>query len=150
MATRDTKYRADHMTSQKRKLTKSHVDTLEPGPKPFRVYDAELKGFSVRVAPSGDKRWQVEYRPHPGGRDIPKKRMTLGATNVLTAEQAREQAKAILAEAAKGADPAAERLEKRREIKMSDLIDVYEKGGATSCEAPASGSRWEPRQNPTR
>ncbi|MBY5512865.1 DUF4102 domain-containing protein [Rhizobium leguminosarum bv. viciae] len=129
MATRDTKYRADHMTSQKRKLTKSHVDTLEPGPKPFRVYDAELKGFSVRVAPSGDKRWQVEYRPHPGGRDIPKKRMTLGATNVLTAEQAREQAKAILAEAAKGADPAAERLEKRREIKMSDLIDVYEKGG---------------------
>lgn len=117
------------MTTQKRKLTKSYVDSVDVGPKPFRVYDAELKGFSVRVSPSGDKRWQVEYRPYPGGRDIPKKRMTLGATNVLTADQAREQARAILAEAAKGADPAGQRLEKRREIRMSDLIDVYEKKG---------------------
>lgn len=117
------------MTTQKRKLTKTYVDCLEAGPKPFRVYDAELKGLAVRIAPSGDKRWQVEYRPHPGGRDTPKKRMTLGATNVLTPEEAREQAKLILAQAAKGSDPAADRLGKRREIKMSDLIEIYEKDG---------------------
>ncbi len=133
------------MTTNKRKLTKSYVDSLDPGPKPFRVYDMELKGLSVRVAPSGDKRWQVEYRPHPGGRDTHKKRMTLGATNVLTADQARDQAKAVLADAAKGADPAQERLEKRREIRMSDLVDIYENEGCYVLRGTRIGKPMAPK-----
>jgi hypothetical protein len=133
------------MTTQKRKLTKTFVDGLEARPKPYRVFDTELKGLAVRVAPTGDKRWQVEYRPYPGGRDTPKKRITLGPTNVLTADEARNQAKAILADAAKGTDPAAEKLEKRREIKMSGLIDIYENDGCRVLRGTRIGQPMKPK-----
>ena len=62
--------------------------------------------------PSGDKRWQVEYRPYPGGRGVAIKRVTLGATNVLTPDQARDQAKEMLAAVGKGEDPARDKIGK--------------------------------------
>ena len=60
------------------KLTKRTVDALVADDKAFIVYDSELKGFAVRVAPTGIKTWQVEYRPYPGGRGVSKRRMALG------------------------------------------------------------------------
>jgi hypothetical protein len=69
-----------------------------------------LKGFSVRVGPTGDKRWQLDYRPQPGGRNIPKKRLTLGAVGVLTLDEARARARATLAEIAKGNDRVADKI----------------------------------------
>ena len=95
------------------KLTKSAIDELAPSDKPFTVYDTGLKGFSVRVAPSGVKTWQVEYRPYPGGRGVAKRRMSLGATNKLPAEEARKEAKAIFAAVARREDPARDRLTDR-------------------------------------
>ncbi|RWP64146.1 site-specific integrase [Mesorhizobium sp.] len=111
------------------KLTKSAVDDLAPSDKPITVYDADLKGFSIRVAPSGVKTWQVEYRPWPGGRGVGKRRMSLGAANKLPAEEARKEAKAIFAAVAKREDPARDRAEKRREHTVASLIDLYEKEG---------------------
>ena len=77
------------MGSRTRKLTKSVIDGLVPAAKHFRVFDSEVKGFSVRVGPSGDKRWQLDYRPHPGGRNTPKKRLTIAVVGVLTPDEAR-------------------------------------------------------------
>ena len=77
------------MSSKTKKLTKSVVDALVPTGKLFRLFDSEVKGFSVRVGPSGDKRWQLDYRPHPGGRNIPKKRLTIAVVGVLTPDEAR-------------------------------------------------------------
>lgn len=119
------------MSARTKKLTKSVVDAIEPKGKIFRVFDTQLKGFCVRVGPSGDKRWQVEYRPYPGGRGVAIKRITLGATTVLTPDQARDQAKETLAAVSNGKDPVAEKQVKRDEDKISDLIDLYEQKGCT-------------------
>ena len=127
-----------------RKLTKSVVDTLAPADKPFIVYDTELKGFGVRVAPSGTKTWQVEYRPYPGGREVAKRRMSLGASNTLTPDQARQKARDVLASVSKGGDPARDRNEKRREMKVADLIDFYEREGCYVLRGLRQGQPMKP------
>ncbi|RWO54142.1 site-specific integrase [Mesorhizobium sp.] len=127
------------------KLTKRYVDSLAPTAKAFIVYDAELKGFGLRVAPSGSMTWQVEYRPYPGGRDVPKRRMAIGATNTLAPEEARRKAREILNAAAKGDDPARDRTAKRRELKMADLIDLYEKEGCYVQRGIRQGQPMKPK-----
>ncbi|TIQ40894.1 MAG: site-specific integrase [Mesorhizobium sp.] len=115
----------------KLKLTKISVDDLNAAGKRYRVYDTELPGFAIQISPDGTKRWQVEYRPHPGGRQTPKKRETLGTTTAHTATQAREWAKETLADVDRGKDPMAEKKAKRAEKKIEDLVDLYEKDGGT-------------------
>ncbi|MCA0058027.1 tyrosine-type recombinase/integrase [Mesorhizobium sp. B261B1A] len=91
-------------------LSRSFIDQVEPGGKPVVHYDAHLKGFGLRVMPSGYKSWIVEYRPYGGGRRVGSRRMVLGSAATLTAEEARKEAKRILALVRLGGDPA-----KRRE-----------------------------------
>src|SRR5690606_7366965 len=91
------------------KLTKSAVDALEPGDRPRIVRDTEIKGFGVRINRRGGKVWIVEYRPGSGGRGVHTKRVKIGATNVLTVEEARKAAKTILAKARLGDDLADQR-----------------------------------------
>ena len=95
-------------------LTKTTVDSLTPSERPMIVYDTKLAGFGVRVTPKGAKSWIVEYRPG-GGRKSATKRMTLAPTNILTAQQARNKAKKLLAAARLGEDPAGDR-SKSREV----------------------------------
>jgi hypothetical protein len=106
------------------------VDALIPRGDAYIVYDTELKGFAVRVAAgSGTKTWQVEYRPFPGGRGVAKRRMSLGATTTLTPEEARRKARDTLSSAAKGEDPARDRSALRRELRVLDLVGLYEREG---------------------
>jgi integrase len=127
------------------KLTKRHVDSLSAADKAYIVYDADLKGFGLRVAPSGVKTWQVEYRPYPGGRDVPKRRMALGSTTTLTPDEARRKAREILNAAGKGDDPARERGAKRRELKITDLIDLYEQEGCYVLRGVRQGQPMKPK-----
>src|SRR3546814_13701311 len=80
------------------KLTKRYIDGLKPAAKRYPVYDAELKGFGVIVLPSGIISYIVEYRPDGGGRNVAKKRMTLGRVGEITTDQARTLARERLAE----------------------------------------------------
>ena len=50
------------------KLTKRAVDSIQPKGKPTYWYDTDVKGFGLKVMPSGTKTWIVEYRPGAGGR----------------------------------------------------------------------------------
>jgi hypothetical protein len=73
-------------------------------------WDLDLPGFGYRLRKSGEKvnrSWVVQYR-HAGQT----RRMGLGSASVLSAEQARGEAKRILAKRNLGEDPATER--KRR------------------------------------
>ena len=79
------------------KLTKRFVDTTRNHESSRIYYDNELKGFGVKVTPSGVKSWCVEYRPGGGGRSTAKRRMVLGSTGTLTPDQARLAARKILA-----------------------------------------------------
>jgi hypothetical protein len=109
------------------KLTKRDVDRLEPRPTPYVVYDTELKGLGLRVMPSGTQTWVVEYRPNGGGRGVAKRRMSLGSARAVTPEQAHQQARLVLGRVAAGEDPAHDRNTRRREMKLRDLIELYEK-----------------------
>jgi len=71
------------------RLSKRAIDAILDGALPAIVYDAELKGFGVRVAASRSLSWFVEYRPGAGGRRMSKKRFYFGSRE-FTPEQARQ------------------------------------------------------------
>src|SRR5271166_6096063 len=88
------------------RITKRVVDGLEPheGRDVF-AWDGELRGFGVRVKPSGVKTFLIQYRNQEGRT----RRLVLGQCGVLTPEQARDAARQKLAAAARGEDPSADR-----------------------------------------
>jgi integrase len=131
-------------TSRSKKLTKRVVDGLGSEAKAYVVYDTELKGFGVRVAPSGSKTWQVEYRPYPGGRGVNKTRMSIGSTSALAPDEARKKAKVLLSAAAQGSHPAQERTASRREMKMAGLVDLYAKEGCFVLRGIRQGQPMKP------
>jgi hypothetical protein len=44
------------------KITKRTVDALKPGAKDRFLWDTELKGFGLKVTPSGNKIYVLQYR----------------------------------------------------------------------------------------
>jgi Arm DNA-binding domain len=68
------------------------MKALKPCEKAYITYDEDLKGFGVRVNPSGSKTWNAEFRPYGGGGRVFLSRLALGRTNVLSAEEARNAA----------------------------------------------------------
>ena len=83
-------------------------------------FDASLPGFSVRVSPSGKKTFCVLYR---SGRRL--RRYTIGRTPPLTLAQARKAARAALAEATMGGDPASGKTKDRRAPSFSEMAAEY-------------------------
>ncbi len=95
------------------KLTKRACDAAEypdgAGSKRHVVWDGELKGFGLRVYPSGAKSFVYSYRAN--GR---KRLRTLGPFGPMTVQQARKRAAEARVEVADGKDPVQE-ARKRRE-----------------------------------
>ena len=81
------------------RLTKRSVEKLEVSDRDYFVWDSELSGFGVRVMPFGRKSYLVQYRA--SGRS---RRRTIGLHGVLTADQARVEAKKLLGDVARGGD----------------------------------------------
>ena len=106
------------------KLTKRTVDAITPGDRASIVYDTDLKGFGVRIAPNGSLSWLVEYRPGAGGRRVAKRRMYFGGRE-FTPEQARQAAKEMLASVALGKDPVAARREERESETFREFAERY-------------------------
>ena len=75
-----------------RHLTQSRIKALKPRKAPYDIRDSELKGFGVRVLPSGAKRFFV-HSQHEG------KRLwkTIGDTDSINLDEARRQAAGLLA-----------------------------------------------------
>jgi integrase len=108
------------------KLTKRSADALSPAQKPYLARDADLKGFVLRVYPSGIKSWGVVYRPSPGGRGVPEKFVTIGKAGTLTADQARSKAASLLAKVKLGEDPGGDRTELRKMMSVEDFLKDFE------------------------
>jgi hypothetical protein len=107
------------------KLTKRTVDALAARDKPFITFDSDVKGFGVRIMPSGLKTFVLEYRPGSGGRQVHKKRLTLGRYGAMTVEQARAGALTALARVRLGSDPQAEKASRRASPSVGELIDAF-------------------------
>jgi integrase len=89
------------------KITKRSVDAVRPSSADQFLWDAELKGFGLKVTPAGNKVYILQYRK--GGRGTPTKRVTIGRHGALTPDQARREAARLAGAIANGADPAAVR-----------------------------------------
>ncbi len=104
------------------RITKEAVDALSPEPgRDTFLWDGELKGFGVRVKPSGSAAFIVQYRT-PQGRT---RRLAFAKVATLTPSEARKKAKDLLADVVKGEDPSAKRHEAREALTMEGLCDQY-------------------------
>lgn len=111
------------------KLIKRNIDALPTPDKRHYVYDEDLSGFALSVLPTGRKTFVAHYRVG-GGRTGRQRRVTIGVYGKITADEARAQAKDILAKAHLGEDVAEKRDEVRASQTVSQLIDAWSKDGA--------------------
>jgi len=104
------------------KLTKRLVESIKPDIKEeMFIWDAEVKGFGVRVPPTGRRTYFVQYR----NEFHRTRRKKIGVHGHITAEQAREIAKSILGDVAKGEDPSQKAQVRRTKPSMADLAKEY-------------------------
>lgn len=101
-------------------LNKRNVDGLAAKAKRYFVWDAALKGFGVRVEPSGRKTFLCRYR-NGGAR----RQYLLGVLGAVTAEEARQEARRVLSASALGKDLAEARYKVRRAMRFGELVDVF-------------------------
>ena len=87
---------------QYRSLSKRTVDGLSVADKEVIFWDRELRGFGVRVYPSGAKVYLVQSRG-PGG----SKRIALGRHGVIPAGRARQRAALVIGRIKAGEEPEA-------------------------------------------
>ncbi len=90
----------------KMKLTVKAIERAKAAPsgKQTLYWDTELKGFGLLVSGTTASKSYIVQRDLPGGRT---RRVTLGPTNVLSLEKAKERAEKVLAQFYNGVDPKA-------------------------------------------
>jgi integrase len=98
-------------------ISKKLLATLRVRPTPFEIRDSRLKGFLLRVQPSGAMTYYVEFAR---GR-----RVAIGRVGVIELEAARDRAKGVLAEAYQGHDPVAALRKANAQTFGSYVDEVY-------------------------
>lgn len=78
-------------------ISNTLLKKLRANEKPFEVRDTRLKGFILRVQPTGTMSYIAEYARG--------KRITIGRADRITSAQARDKAREVLAGACLGQDP---------------------------------------------
>ncbi len=104
------------------KLLEKQVRNLAPPATGNRiVYDADVKGFGVRITSAGAKAFVLNYRS--SGRE---RRLTIGSFPDWSVTDAREHARALKRRVDQGEDPMGERHEARAAPTVDDLADRFE------------------------
>ena len=105
------------------KLTKRAIDALPcPADRDTIWWDADLKGFGLKITPADRRTFLVQYRP-AGDRRNPRK-YTIGEYGSVTPYQARVEAQRVLAERAAGRDPQAEKRESKRRVQSDQVVNL--------------------------
>jgi integrase len=105
------------------RLSKQSIDALQPRTERYIAWDDALAGFGIRVEGSGRKTFICRYR----SRGV-RRQYTIGRHGVLTAEEARGEARRLLSSVVLGDDPASVRHEERAAIRFSDLVEAFLQG----------------------
>lgn len=105
-----------------KKITVRRVDALKPSKdRDVFLWDGELRGFGIRLKPSGLKSYLIQYRNADGAT----RRLVLGHHGVMTAKRARDLARAKLVEVSEGLDPSATRHMSREGWTVTQICDWY-------------------------
>jgi integrase len=126
------------MASIRARITKRVVDAAVAHDEETQIWDTDIKGFFLRVHPSGRKTYALKYRV---GRN--QRKLTIGQHgSPWTAEDARIAAKTAISQVTLGADPAAEKREALDALTVADLIDRYLRDGPASKPSKRQ-STWD-------
>lgn len=125
------------------KLGKRVVDGLCVKSEQYTAYDADLTGFGCRVTKRGAKSWIVEFRPRGGGRRVHKKRITIGSVKAVTPDEARREAKDILARVRLGEDVAGQRALRRIAPTVGELAERYMREEVRPTKKSTTASIYE-------
>jgi integrase len=110
--------------AMKAKLTKREIDAVEPATKDVLVWDIELKGFGLKVTPTGAKVYLIQYRM--GGRGARVQRYTIGRHgSPWTPESARSEAGRLLGRVKNKTDPAKEKKKAAAEHKAEAQAPTF-------------------------
>ncbi|MBM3468010.1 MAG: site-specific integrase [Alphaproteobacteria bacterium] len=117
------------------KLTKKYVESIKPHKTDeLLIWDCEIKGFGLRVYPTGRRTYFVQYR----NEFQRTRRKKIGVHGTVTAEEAREIAKGLLGDVAKGSDPSQETHLRKTRPSVSDLANQYLEVHAKTNKRPKS------------
>jgi len=110
------------MSKRTAKLTQGYVNSLPSDVKAYKVWDTDIKGFHVKVRPTGTKTYMYFYRVD--GRD---RWPAIGRHGSLTATEARAIAKEYAAKGTKGMDITNEKQAARRQAERdkSSLLGTF-------------------------
>ena len=114
--------------SIKKKLTSRNVGLIikkKPPEKPEEVWDTEIRGFLLRIQPSGSMTYYLAYRNTEGR----KRRYKIGNTSNINPTRAKAIAKDKAADVTKGVDIAEEKKQER--IKKINSLGEYIEGEYT-------------------
>ena len=121
------------------RLTKQVVDAAKPKERAYFIWCGDLRGFGARIHPTGKKAYYADYRNADGVR----KRMAVAVHGVITTEEARKLALAVLGDATRGQDPASERATRRNAITVKELCADYM---AAADKGLILGKRRQPKK----
>jgi integrase len=116
------------------RLTKLVVERAEVKSQRYTIWDVELKGFGVKVQPSGRKSYFAYYRTQSGQQRKP----AIGSHGKVTTEEARQIAKKWIAASVSGADISEDRKEARSAPLVWDLAQKYLDDYAACFKKPSS------------
>jgi integrase len=102
------------------KISKRTVEALEPQDRDVDHYDEDLKGFGIRVRPSGRRTYFVMMRHR-----CVMRRFTIGSHGALTAEAARLKAKRIIFDLAIDKNPTEVQEAVRNSVTVRSLGDRF-------------------------
>ncbi|QDP20024.1 tyrosine-type recombinase/integrase [Sphingomonas xanthus] len=105
------------------KLTKGYVDRVKPGVKDQFHWDTEVKGFGLRVSPTGKISFIVQGRVEGSAREA---RLTIGSYGIFTPDQARDVAREHLRSMRLGIDPRdLRRQDQAAKVTLREVADAY-------------------------
>jgi integrase len=119
-----------------RRINKRMIDALAATGKEQFHWDAELRGFGVRVSREGRVSYIVQYRAE--GRQRPYKIGPHGSP--WTPERARTEARRIIGEIAGGHDPQQRRFDDRSALNIAELCDRYLEEGLFAAKPTSVAS----------
>ena len=103
------------------KINKRIIEAAKARNTTYDINDSELRGFGIRILPSGAHSYFVRYRR--GGQ---RRRISLGSHGTLTPEQARARAIQLLARVGAGEDPAVSRQSGGHVTTVADLAKRFD------------------------